>query len=166
MIGEAIDRVSQAFTKDVRKLLRAKQRADKSCEELASFDDVRMTMPKGIKPFTWVTSLAELDEAMEDAQTQKLVFAVNVPKGPTRRQALEVVYWKCSKFAKQVDNGALKEKAKHAERETRKQTFLEASLAASREAVTHSSIDGLFERPKQKEINRRMTKSTQELNRN
>ena len=62
------------FTKDVREPLRAKQRADKSCEELATFDDSKMTLPKGIKPFTSVPTLAELDEAMEGPKTQQLVF--------------------------------------------------------------------------------------------
>ena len=65
-------------------------------------------------------------------------------------------------------------KAKNAEMEARKQTFLEASLAASEEAITHSNIEGL-ELPKQKEINdqklmekwnRRMRKSAKELKRN
>ena len=63
-----------------------------------------MTLPKRIKPFTSVTTLAELAETMEGAKTQQLVFAVNVPQGSTRRQAFEMVYYQCSKFAKQVDS--------------------------------------------------------------
>ena len=74
VIGEAIESVRKEFTKDVRDSLRAKQRADKSCEELATFDDAKMTLPTGIKPFTSVTTLAELDEAMEGSKTQQLVF--------------------------------------------------------------------------------------------
>ena len=38
-IGEAIQKVRKELTKDVRKFLRAKHRADKSSEELATFDD-------------------------------------------------------------------------------------------------------------------------------
>ena len=136
VIGEAIESVRKEFTKDVRDSLRAKQRADKSCEELATFDDAKMTLPKGIKPFTSVTTLAELDEAMEGSKTQQLVFAVKKPQGPIRGHALEMVYYQCSKFRKRVDNGTLKEQAKHAEMEARKQTFLEASLAPSRESTT------------------------------
>ena len=99
---------------------------------LASCEDV----PRGIKPFTSVTTLAELDEAMEGPNTQQLVFAINVPQGSIRGHALEMVYYQCSKFRKRVDNGALKEQAKHAEMEARKQTFLKALLAASTESMT------------------------------
>ena len=125
------------------KFLRAKQRADKSSEELALFDDAKMTLPKGIRPSTSVTTLAELDETIESAKSQQLVIALKILQGSTRRQASEMVYYQCSKSAKQVDNGALNGKAKNAEMEARKQTFLEASLAASRGAITHSNIEGL-----------------------
>ena len=152
VIGEAIERVKKEFTKDVRKFLKAKQKANRSSEELASFDDAKMLLPKGIKPFTSVTTLTELDEMMDGTKTQQLVLAINIPQGTTRRRALEMVYYQSSKFAKQVDNEALREKAKNAEIKARKQTFLEASLAAARESVTHSNIEGL-ELPKQKEIN-------------
>ena len=63
-----------------------------------------------------------------------------------------MAHYECSQFAKQVDNGALKEKAKNAKMKARKQTFLEASLAASRESTTHPNREGL-ELPKRKEIN-------------
>ena len=63
-----------------------------------------------------------------------------------------MVHHECSNFAKQVDTEALKEKAKNAERKARKQIFLEASLAAAKEAITYSNIEGL-ELPKQNEIN-------------
>ena len=83
-------------------------------------------------------------------KTQQLVCAVNIPQGSVRRQGLEMVYYQRPKFAKQVDNGALKEKTKNVEmKKARKQRFLEASLAASKEAITHSNIEGL-ELPKQK----------------
>ena len=107
-----------------------------------------MTLPKGIRPSTSVTTLAELDETIESAKNQQLVFALNFLQGSTRRQALKVVYYQWSKFAKQVDNGAPNGKAKNTEMKARKQTFLETSLAASREAITHSNIEGL-ELPKQ-----------------
>ena len=45
-----------------------------------------------------------------------------------------------------------KKRQKHAEMKARNQTFLEASLAAAKESITHSNIEGL-ELPKQKEIN-------------
>ena len=75
MNGEAIERVRQEFTKHVRTFLRARHRVDKSCEELASLDDAKMTLPTGGNiPFTSVITLAELDEAMEGAKNQQLVF--------------------------------------------------------------------------------------------
>ena len=130
------------------KFLRAKQRAHKSSEELALFDDAKMTLPKGIRPSTSVATLAELDETIESAKNQQLVSALNILQGSTRRQALKVVYYQWSKFAKQFDSGAPNGKTKNAEMKARKQTFLEASLAASRGAITHSNIEGL-ELPKQ-----------------
>ena len=48
VIGEAIGRVRKEFTKDVRIFLRAKQRADRPCENLTSFEDAKMTLPNGI----------------------------------------------------------------------------------------------------------------------
>ena len=106
VIGEAIEKVRKEFTEDVVKFLRAKLRADKSSEELALFDDAKMTLPKGIRPSTSVTTLAELDETIESAKSQQLVSALNILQGSTRRQASEMVYYQWSKFAKQFDNGA------------------------------------------------------------
>ena len=34
----------------------------------------KMTLPKGIRPFTSSTTLAELDESVEGSETQQLVF--------------------------------------------------------------------------------------------
>ena len=152
VIGEAIERVKEEFRKYVRKFLKAKRRANRSCVELVPFDDAKKSLPKGIKPFTSVVTVAELDETMEGATTQQLVFAIIKLQGSTRRQALEMAHYQSSKFAKQVGNEALKDKAKNAEMKARKQTFLESSLAAAKESITHSNIEGL-ELPKQKEIN-------------
>ena len=127
------------------KFLKAKQRAHKSSEELALFDDAKMTLPKGIRPSTSVTTLAELDETIESAKNQQLVSALNILQGSTRRQALKVVY-QSSQNSSTVEHPT--EKRKNAEMKARKQTFLEASLAASRGAITHSNIEGL-ELPKQ-----------------
>ena len=93
-------------------------------------------MPKGIRPFTSATTLAELDETMEGAKTHQSVLAVNIPQGSTRREALEMVYYQRSKFAKQVDNEALKEKAKNAEMEARKQ-IITGSIKRSDHTLKH-----------------------------
>ena len=86
----------------------------------------------------------------------------------------KMVYHECSNFAKQVDTEALKEKANNAERKARKQIFLEASLAASKETITYSNNEGSSFRNKMKLMTRdfrkrwirRMRKSTKESKKN
>ena len=73
---------------------------------------------------------------MEGAKTHQSVLAVNIPQGSTRRKALEMVHYQSSKFAKQVDNEALKEKAKKCGDGSQEANIPGASLAASREAIT------------------------------
>ena len=64
-------------------------------------------------------------------KTQHLVCAVNIPQGSVRRQGLEMVYYQRPKFAKQVDNGALKEKTKNVEMKKSQEANILGSIIGS-----------------------------------
>ena len=103
--GEAVEYARKDLTKDVRKFLKANQKAEKSETELGEFDDDRSSPPTKYGASHPSNNTGRLGQT-----TCKCGNAANgtggeiPPQGSTRRQAMERGYCQSAKFAHQTDN--------------------------------------------------------------
>lgn len=103
-IERILKREAQRYAADVRRYVKARERADKTrsdWEEMSAEGSRRY--PAGVRPFKSASELRELDEPLPAAMGQEYAFTVTLPQNVTRREAMAAVHHASAVFFKQME---------------------------------------------------------------
>lgn len=100
-----ISKVTSQFEKQVVKFLKNKELLSAGIEQLKVLNEPgTIRYPSGIRPFKSPEERLDLDDVLQQCQSQESVLSISLTTGTTRRAAMQQVHHFCTKFLKAVDN--------------------------------------------------------------
>ena len=108
-IKQCITRYMKKASDKVQKTIRASKRLDLAKADLETMNESGR-YPPGTRPFKSQAGLPELDEMLAECASEDFTFAVTVPQGSSRREALAIMHHALTRETKRINTTALAER--------------------------------------------------------
>ena len=143
-VGKAITKASVRFEKDVMKLLKAESKLSHDMADIKVLEDLNhgRRYPPGVRPFKSPEEQVELDKCLINALDDDNALIIKIPKGSSRREAMEIVHHTCCRFIKSTAAEGLREHISHLKLKVTRDAFRQrCEKEAAQEKIDSLGLD-------------------------